>query len=331
MKNAILSFFTVIVFSSISCKSNLVSRIRFTAKYERPEIDHPYESIPNGWICFPRKIYPVLVGRVPEQYGPINLNKPKFNESDNFIVGSLAAFAQSLIKEEFGISNCPTIVVLLFPLMEVQPCILKTVLAVEMGIAMGVPTIKGNIHPSHARSFLFMVTHELTELLLAYPPLGAGCALYSDPRNRWIVDGIANLMATRAVIIAKKRNLLDYSLDNLGNFDEVSSQGLRSIRIAGWLQHGIGDEGDKLTETLRYAAAEYLCHLWYETARKHGREKPLREFVDFARDFSWEGPSHEDLLRWMHSTTGLDFSGLAEDVSLKEVRAYFESAKENLE
>ena len=96
----------------------------------------------------------------------------------------------------------------------------------------------------------------------------------------------------------------------LGGAVEQWKKGRRSVKLSGWLP-GQPDEA-------RYAAAEYLCHLWYEAAVQQGQHHPVRKFAEWLRKFP-AGPVHAQVLQWMKETSGLDLGPLAENVQLIDV------------
>jgi len=157
------------------------------------------------------------------------------------------------------------------------------------------------------------MVHESTEMFMVYPAIGHGARLYGDPRNRWVGEGMANLMAAAAIDEAVKEDLSIAACGFPNGLLGMNKRGDGSIRLKDWLpgQAGLG----------RYAAAEYLCHLWYVAAREHGHEKPIAEFAAWLRRYR-DGPRHGQVLKWLEETSGIDMKHYSKGVPIDEVLQY---------
>lgn len=148
---------------------------------------------------------------------------------------------------------------------------------------------------------------------MVYPAIGCGARLYGDPKNRWVGEGMANLVAAEAVDKAMERDLEIAACGFPSRLLAPKESENPSIRLTDWLP-GQADQG-------RYAAAEYLCYLWYQAARGRGHERPIAEFVTWLRGYP-KGPRHSQVLNWLHETSGVDMKEYSKRVPIQEVLEY---------
>jgi hypothetical protein len=272
--------------------------------------------LPTGWIEYPEK--PAgrpLVGRMGEDEAPVALRDPLPGEADAALAVELARIVQESIAAELDLAAPPGLFVVLFPLARSGPVRIAVPSPIERGLAIGVPSVGGKLLPSHA-PFILVLAHEFTEALLVNPYEGNRSLLYRDPGNRWIGEGMANLVLAHALRTARSRLGLDVS-PLAGPLLHDPAGAPATIRLPGWRP----DEPDGG----RYAAAEYVCGAWYEAARAKGIERPIAAFAAWLRGFP-DGPDNEEVLDWMSRKSGLDIRRRSAAVPLR-VALRFEAEK----
>ena len=287
------------------------SRMSFTAGYLGEGPDRLL--IPPGPVMYPAQVPPTpLIGRAGGRGEEIHLRRPRPEETDGVLAYRLAEIVHRLLRENVGIKR-PALYVVLLPVSSEGTYHVKVRLPRCPGCTVGIPTMDDKLDPAHAFVLVHMLAHESTESFMVYPAIGGGARLYGDRRNRWIGEGMANLMAAHAITSSVREELGIAPCGYPKNIVEDHLKGGRSIRLADWLP---GHSGKS-----RYAAAEYLCHLWYQAARKRGHGQPIAEFAAWLRTIP-SGPNHRQVLAWLEETSGLDMAGQAQDVPTREVIRY---------
>jgi len=287
------------------------SKMSFTARYLGEGPDRLL--VPPGPVKFPMPVSTTpLIGRAGDQGEEIHLRQPRPEEADGVLAYSLAEIVHRLLLKEVGIEK-PALYVLLLPVSSTGRFRVKVRLPRWPGCTIGIPTIDGKLDPTHALALVHFLAHESTESFMVYPDIGGGARLYGDRRNRWIGEGMANLVATHAINVSVREGLGIAERGYPKSIIEDHRKGRRSIRLEGWLP---GHRGQG-----RYAAAEYLCHRWYRAARKRGYEQPIAEFAAWLRTVPG-GPPHRQVLAWLEETSGLDIGLQAQDVPIREVILY---------
>ena len=286
-------------------------RMSFTARYFG---QGPTRSlVPPGPVKYPASVPATpLIGRVGERGAEIRFHEPSPEEIDGVLAYRLAGIVHQLLRKEVGIER-PALYVLLFPVSSAGAVQVKVPLPSSPGLAAGIPTMDGTLDPVHANVLVYLLAHEATEAFMVYPSVGGGACLYRDRQNRWVGEGMANLLASLAIdatacegLRIAPRGFPKVVLDD-------SRRGRGSIRLEGWLP-GHTSEG-------RYAAAEYLCHRWYQAACERGHEHPIAEFAAWLRTIP-AGPRHRQALAWLEETSGIDVGRQAQGVSIDEVLRY---------
>jgi hypothetical protein len=290
---------------------SLGSHAFLTAKY--------YGEKPEQQLACPRSLkYPSsipktpLVGRVGEPGEEINLAQPTPTKKDSILAYHLAEIAHQLLRDEVGMEN-PALYVLLFPVSRMGAFRIKVPLSLKPGMTVGVPTQNGELNLRHSFALLYLMVHESTEMFMVYPAIGDGARLYGDSQNRWVGEGMANLMSAVAIDRAVQKDLKIADCGYPKSLLAKYKKGHGLIKLKGWLP-GQPNNG-------RYAAAEYLCYLWYQAAREQGHDKPIVEFVAWIQSFS-AGPRHSQVLAWLQKTSGIDIKQYAEGVPIDEVLRY---------
>ena len=334
------------------------SRVVQVSSYPGPR--HAVHTLrPTAWVDLgdhPRRTQRVV--RMVGNEGDARPYRPTPAEPDAWRAWKLARCAASVIEEEFGLEQSLESYVYLFPVEEKRGCRLICQTPIGRGVAFGVPTIDGQLRDEHATTLLWLMAHEYGEGLLILPYLGGDCALYrSSRRNRWVGDGIAELLGAMAHrrAIANGESLPSPGDDLQWLLEEVS-RGVDLVGLSGWLTIDppaagegtpLGDAGARelgedrsprrsstherstasrhapppVSSKTRYLTAEYLCHRWYESARRRGHERPLSSFVHWLRGFP-EGPSHGQLMAWLSQSSGLDILRAERGVDIQSVLSY---------
>jgi hypothetical protein len=269
---------------------------------------------PTGPIHFPLPIPSTpLVARIGEGGAEIHLREPGPGAEDEALAFRLASVAHRLLREEVGIER-PALYVFLFPVPSPGTFCITLPAPGAPGFAVGVPVIEEKLERVHGSLILYLLAHESTESFMVFPALGRGARLYADPDNRWVGEGMANVVAAMALTEAAQAGA---EIDPLGSLDAALAEarkGRRSIPLRGW-RPGEPDEG-------RYAAAEFLCDRWYRAARERGRHAPIADFAAWLRTFP-SGPRHRDVLAWLKETSGVDFGREARGVPTRDIIRYY--------
>ena len=286
--------------------------MKFTARY------HDDNSKERSLCCPASVRYPEtapnkpLIARIDNNKQPIVFSFPQQEYADEMLAYNLAQIVSDTLRGDLAIDD-PAMYVLLFPVDRYGAYRIKVPLTRRPGMSIGVPTIDGKIHSRHAYALTFLMAHEATEAFMVFPNLGSGARLYGDEQNRWIGDGIANLVASHALDKAVQKQ---YDIAPVGYPEYLLTaykERKRSIRLTGW-RPGQKDNG-------RYAAAEYLCWRWYHASIERGRRQPIVEFISWLQTYP-KGPSHTKVLEWMTETSGIDMRRLAEDVPIEDILRY---------
>ena len=189
----------------------------------------------------------------------------------------------------------------------------------------------------HLITFIYHLTHELTEWTLSVESLHGGSIYYKDLSNRTIVEGIANFMATRAFIRARNNGfpILDKPILGMDHPNAVVlktslNHGIETVQLTGWklsLDTEV-NERNSLLLSVRYACSEYLVAQWVEAAKRRGIERPLRALWEWLS--AHPGPTYDELTGWMERCSGLPVRKMAEAVSVREAYEYYKSLNERL-
>jgi hypothetical protein len=322
------------------------SRVVLITSYPGPNLT-PSRLTPTSWIEYPASAPSTpLVARMCKNEGTVIPVVPDEDVADSRRAFELATVVTDELRETFGLDLTPETYAIVYPLDDYQGCVLSLVRPLGRGIAIGIPSFDGRILDSHASVFVWILTHEYAEGLLMIPELGAGCSLYGrDRRNRWLGDGIAELVASRAQLRARSRGLdLPPSTQDIRQLVNALQHGHESVNLSRWLtiqtrtpftgrdkseahtsREGTPDERrprpGPATTFLRYLAAEYLVAEWRRQAMRPDAADPLREFVKWLSEQKG-GPTYEEVVGWMSETSGLDIAKIAQNVALRDVLRY---------
>ncbi len=265
----------------------------------------------------------ILVGRsgvVPVELHTVD-SEPK-RPKDEEQAHRLAGIAQWTIARELGIPADLGLTVIVCPVPELRTTRIEADLPAESGMAFGVPSVGGEIQKEHASSFVFGLTHEYVEHFLTDSHVGGLHMVARDPQCQWIADGIAGIVATKALAAAlhDKQAIVELSpIGYVALLENEIAKGRKTVALSTDI-----NVQERLTGTdriVRQAAAEYICFRWFAGALKRGIERPVAALVAMLRDLPY-GPGYEDLAEWMQKTSGNNVAKEAESVSLEAVYNY---------
>ncbi len=322
------------------------SRVILTASYPGPRIA-PCRLTPTGWIDYPEKVPETpLVARMCDNEGTVTPVIPDEDVIDSRRAFELATLVADQLRESFGLEHTPETYTIVYPLGRYRGCVMSLVRPLGRGLSIGVPSIKGRIADRHASVLLWILAHEYAEGLLMIPELGAGCSLYGrDRHNRWIGDGIAEMIAGLVQARAQSEGFdLPPPTRDIRELVIALRHGRRSVNLSRWRTiRSSGPSGDQDTPGvgegqgdtdgnqhvhggppltfLRYLAAEYLVAEWRRRSTSPDSEAPLERLAKWLRDRPL-GPTYEEITDWMSGTSGLDIASIAEQVDLREALRY---------
>ena len=234
----------------------------------------------------------------------------------------LAGIAQWTIVTELGISDQLGLTVIVCPVPDLRATRIDAELPAASGMAFGVPSIAGEIHKEHASSFVFGLTHEYVEHFLTDPYVEGLRLVHRDPRCQWIADGIAGIVATKALAASLRDKQALVELAPVGYIaitEGELAQGRKEVRLGDKSDSEAGLSGRE--RIVRQAVAEYLCFRWYTGAQKRGHARPISALIPVLKELPY-GPTYETMGDWMRRTSGVDPTKEAESVSLEAVHAY---------
>jgi hypothetical protein len=313
--------------ASAGCSATPTSPIPITLRFGGPGADAPLQLEPRGPIDAPSKSDVVLVAHVKPGGVPGDAIVPQEPEETDAVgraAQRMAWIAQWVIQKELGITDGLGFIVILFPIEEYHACIATSSLPPEIGVAAGLPTVKDTIAARHATAFLYELVHWYVGTYFSNPNLGRCNFLHRSPENRWIADGMASLVAVRAISAALKENFDLAPMSYIEAIEAAQRENLRDVKVSGWT-HAPTEEEPRSEALLRRAAAEYVCVRWYAAARRKGVERPIAELVKRVEGRE-AGPSYEEITDWMRRVSGFDVSKLADAVPIEEVARYHKTA-----
>lgn len=177
---------------------------------------------------------------------------------------------------------------------------------------------------AHLNRFTAVTAHEITEWLIGCKKF-QGCDLYgSDLCNRWIGEGVSELVSTIVFKsgIEKGLPLISNTEESLEDIQIVEKDGVKTVNLEGW---GLRVKDKPWTPSylniVRYSCSEYLLSKWYEAAKIREITNPLRTLYHWV--LKHPGPTYEELTDWMSELSGLQIREMAKSVNLEDVKKYF--------
>jgi hypothetical protein len=195
----------------------------------------------------------------------------------------------------------------------------------DRGIAFGIPIHHAQLSPATADFLLSSLAHEYSEALLIFPDV-LDCRLYRNSRyNRWVGDGLAELVTTLARRRAQQSGFpIPRQEQDLQILRDLLSAGQQTVDLSIWAAQDRDSPSPGLVieqSVAHYAAAEYLCWLWYQRALEKS-EAPIADLVAWMHG---RPPSKKELVAWMQRSSGLNIESMLDAISLQDTLVYQES------
>lgn len=272
----------------------------------------------------------ILLGRAGPGSDVLDLvGSDSLNALDEKQAYRLGGIAQWTLIRELGIADSLGLTLVLFPLQNLEACVLEAEMPLEEGIAFGIPSQDGQIQKTHASGFLYGLVYFYASTYLTNAALGEIQLTYRDERAEWIVDGASRLLATIAFLHALRDRERATEFASLSFVPALEAERQRGTETISLIDATTGETSAGPSLALRQATAELLVFRWYTAARKNDLDHPIAHLVKWARGQPL-GPTYEELTEWMRKVSGVNVADEAKSTPLELVIAYHKSNWLNL-
>lgn len=191
---------------------------------------------------------------------------------------------RKVIADELHLKSAPDVFLLLVEVSNSLPINISTSCLASAGISIGFPMRQAGPNLQESQLLIFGLAHEYTEASLVMPQI-MGCNLYgSSANNRWLGEGIANVVAARALEACGLPPI---------DWGAVASVG---VDFASW-NHGHSPKNGEVHA--HYYQAMKKVEEWELRKKQAGEERPIWNLLDWLKTHK-KGPLASDLNRWLH-------------------------------
>ena len=290
--------------------------------YDGPGAEAPWRLSARGRLPERSRSARILVGRAAPGTGEIELKRSESLEAqDEKQTHRLAGTAQWTLTKELGTGDELGLTVVIFPVESLHACILEAEMPAEEGMAFGVPSLQGALAKEHASTFLYGLVYSCVKEHLLNPAVAGNQLTHRDPQCEWIADGMARLLATKALLQALRDEHSLTALAPLSFLTALEAEKARGVEAVTLIDSPRNEAPAPSSRALRQATAEYLMFRWYAAALRNGVERPAALFVDWARKHPL-GPTYEELTELLRRTSGVRVAQEAESTPLDSVLEY---------